>query len=215
MNISKLNLFLLTIFGAVVTACGSMQQMQGASITPVGEKESVIGLSATPVFDENTSEMIVFSVLQYNARHGINQKLDFGYHLNVPVIFGINSEDTPPIAPLLPSIGADLKLQFLSNDNFDMAFDAGINLSFASSANLGFIISNKNSYASVFSHYAQIPDIGFGSSDEERRFSLGYSLTFGHKVENVIYEIRLPVINNASTNELMVRPPIVSIGLSL
>lgn len=111
--------------------------MQDASIVPAGEKESVFALSATPFFSDDSDELVLISMLQYNARHGINSKLDFGCQLNLPVIFGVNSEDTAPIAPMFPSFGTDLKFQIKSSDSFDLAVDAGLNLSIASSLNVG------------------------------------------------------------------------------
>ncbi|MCJ8312816.1 MAG: hypothetical protein HRU38_03525 [Saccharospirillaceae bacterium] len=128
---------------------------------------------------------------------------------------GVNSQDTPPLTPMLPSIGTDVKYQIKCNNKFDLAVDAGINLSFASSINLGMIINNQTNYVSMYIQLTQVPDIGFANSNDDRAFNYAYSLTYCHRFENTILELRLPAVYDVTTSGLTIRPPILSIGVQL
>jgi len=204
----------ITLFAASIASCGSMQQMHDASITPVGEKQSVVGLTVSPSVNSDTDEAVVLGLLQYNARRGIGESVDFGYHIHVPLAFGIRETELPPVQPLLPAVGADLKFQAVNSDTFDLALNAGVSLSFVSSVNLGVIVSNKDFYASIFNHYVSIPDFTLGETEGDKDLVSGISLTLGYKADNLLYELRIPFFQDVNGEDVKMGP-IFSVGVKL
>ena len=190
----KIQIISITIIVGFLTSCISMQQMHGAQVVPEGEKEVVIGVSVLPILVNEDGESAALSVIQYNARKGVHSRLDYGYHIYLPASFEFSDEGESSFQPLIPAGGIDFKFQFFEGDKIDLAINAGLEVAIPASINFGLIAGGDKSYASFHVHI-----------DEWNSYL--YSLTFGRKTENMIYELRLPI----SPDEMLV-VPVLSIG---